>query len=79
MGRRFGDLVLSCEQGAPIGIRYAEGTVDLNPPDGHVVAPGDVLIVISANSDASTSAPSRQAPSFPLHASGQAPCGRAGC
>jgi hypothetical protein len=50
-GRTFGDLVLSYEQGAAIGVRYPDGTVDLNPPDGHVVAEGDILVVVSRNVD----------------------------
>lgn len=65
VGRRFGDLVLSYEQGAPIGIRYAEGAVDLNPPNGQIVAPGDVLIVISANSDAIDLRPEPARPQLP--------------
>ena len=50
-GRTFGDLVLSYEQGALIGVRYPDGTVDLNPPDGHIVAEGDILVVVSRNAD----------------------------
>lgn len=52
-GGAFGDLVLSYEQGAAIGVRYPDGTVDLNPPDGHVVAEGDILVVfVSRNVEA---------------------------
>ena len=51
-GRIFGDLVLSYEQGAAIGVRYPDGTVDLNPPDGHVVGEGDTLVVVSRNVEA---------------------------
>ncbi len=50
-GRAFGDLVLSYEQGAPIGIRYSDGIVDLNPPDGHVVAETETVVVITGNAE----------------------------
>jgi hypothetical protein len=45
--RTFGDLVGSFEQGAPIGLRYADGTVDLNPPDDHVLAATEDLVVVT--------------------------------
>lgn len=47
VGKRFGDLVLSYERGAPIGIRYPSGTVDLNPPDDHVIVAEDTLVIIT--------------------------------
>ncbi|HEX2119502.1 MAG TPA: hypothetical protein VHF91_09985 [Acidimicrobiales bacterium] len=49
VGKRFGDLVLSYERGAPIGIRYPDGAVDLNPPDDHVVTRDDTLVIITDN------------------------------
>lgn len=45
VGKRFGELVLSYERGALIGVRYADGAVDLNPPDDHVVAADDTLVL----------------------------------
>ena len=45
-GRRFGDLVLSYEQGAPIGVQRADGVVDLNPPDDHVIGHGEAVVVV---------------------------------
>ncbi|HEX2048746.1 MAG TPA: hypothetical protein VHF27_13350 [Acidimicrobiales bacterium] len=47
VGKRFGDLVLSYERGAPIGIRYPDGTVDLNPPDDYVIDGEDTLVIIT--------------------------------
>lgn len=48
-GRRFGDLILAYERGAPIGIRYPDGVVELNPTDDRVVATDDVLVVVTAS------------------------------
>lgn len=50
-GRRFGDLVLSYEHGAPIGVRYPDGMVDLNPPDEHVLVAEDSIVVVTDNLD----------------------------
>ena len=50
-GRRFGDLVLSYERGAPIGIRYPDGVVDLNPPDDHVLDAEDTVVVVADSLD----------------------------
>jgi voltage-gated potassium channel Kch len=50
-GRTFGDLVMSYEQGAAIGVRYPDGVVDLNPPDDHLVAPEDTLVLVTDNLD----------------------------
>jgi voltage-gated potassium channel Kch len=46
-GRLFGDLVLSYEQGAPIGLRYPDGVVDLNPPDGYELEAGDSVVLVT--------------------------------
>ncbi|MEA2685978.1 MAG: hypothetical protein QOE93_1173 [Actinomycetota bacterium] len=48
-GRTFGDLVLSYEVGAPIGIRYPDGIVQLNPPDDRVITKDDMLVVVTDN------------------------------
>ena len=50
-GRSFGDLVLSYERGSPIGLRRADGVVDLNPRDDCVVADDDTIVVITDNLD----------------------------
>jgi hypothetical protein len=50
-GRTFGDLVLSYEQGSPIGLRQADGIVDLNPPDGHVLTGEEMVVVVTDNLD----------------------------
>ena len=47
-GRHFGDLVMAYERGAPIGIRYSDGVVELNPSDDQVVADTDVVVVVTA-------------------------------
>jgi ion channel POLLUX/CASTOR len=49
LGRRFGDLVLSYEVASPIGLRYPDGVVDLNPPDEHVLVEGDSVVLITDN------------------------------
>lgn len=49
VGRRFGDLVLSYELASPIGVRYPDGVVDLNPPDDHVLVDGDSVVLVTDN------------------------------
>jgi voltage-gated potassium channel Kch len=49
VGRRFGDLVLSYEAASPIGVRYSDGVVDLNPPDDHVIEEGGSVVLITNN------------------------------
>ena len=51
-GRRFGDLVLSYEQGAPIGLQYPDGVVELNPPDDYVLVDGDIVVLVASDLDA---------------------------
>lgn len=46
-GRTFGDLALAFEQGAPIGLRYVDGTVELNPPAGHVLDEREALVLVT--------------------------------
>jgi ion channel POLLUX/CASTOR len=48
-GRSFGDLVLSYEQGSPIGVRHADGVVDLNPDDDRRLAEDDMVVVVTDN------------------------------
>ncbi len=50
-GKRFGDLVLRFVRGAPIGVRFADGTVQLNPPDDYTLADGDSLVMVADPSD----------------------------
>jgi voltage-gated potassium channel Kch len=50
-GRTFGELVLSYEQGSPIGLRGADGAVDLNPPDDFVLSEDDMIVVVTDNLD----------------------------
>ena len=51
VGRSFGDLVLSYERGSPIGLRRADGVVDLNPQDDRVIAVDDTIVVVTDNLD----------------------------
>ena len=63
VGMRFGDVVLRYKQGVPIGIRYAAGSVELNPPDDYVLVAGDSVVMVAdaddslALSEAATHAP----------------------
>ncbi|PWH14590.1 MAG: potassium transporter TrkA [Anaerolineae bacterium] len=50
-GKMYGDALLSYEDSALLGIRRADGTVLLNPPSETRFAPGDQLIIISADDD----------------------------
>jgi len=47
IGRRFGDLVLSYEAASPIGVRYLDGVVDLNPPDEYVMVEGEAVVLVT--------------------------------
>jgi len=49
VGRRFGDLVLAYEVASPIGVRYPDGVVDLNPPDDHILVEGDSAVLVTDN------------------------------
>jgi voltage-gated potassium channel Kch len=76
-GRRFGDLVLCYEQGAPIGIRYPDGVVDLNPPDDHVMAAGDSVVLVSDGIESIVLKPEPVEPALPsptVGAASQATC-----
>ena len=51
VGRTFGDALLAFEESTLIGLRSADAKPTLNPPMDTVIAPGDHLIVISADDD----------------------------
>jgi ion channel POLLUX/CASTOR len=51
VGRAFGDVLLSYADSAVIGLCYADGRVQLNPPMETVIAEGDQLIAISQDDD----------------------------
>ncbi|MDP1804478.1 MAG: hypothetical protein Q8K72_04875, partial [Acidimicrobiales bacterium] len=78
VGRRFGDLVLSYEAASPIGVRYSDGVVDLNPPDDHVIEEGGSVVLIT-NSDLTGLVlhpePIQPAPVAPRTTNGEMPSG----
>lgn len=47
VSRTYGDAVLSFETCAAIGLCYANGEIELNPPMGTLIATGDQIIAIS--------------------------------
>ncbi len=50
-GKTFGDALLAYEDSAALGLLSANKTVTLNPPMDTRIAPGDQLIVVSADDD----------------------------
>ncbi|MDQ4068689.1 MAG: hypothetical protein M3203_04310, partial [Actinomycetota bacterium] len=73
MGRTFGDLVLSYERGAPIGVRHRDGVVDLNPPDHHVVSEGEMLVLVAEDLDHVELLPEPEHPELPPPSPGATP------
>jgi len=51
VGKTFGEVLLSYEDSAVIGLRQAQGGVRLNPPMDTLIAPGDQIIAISEDDD----------------------------
>jgi ion channel POLLUX/CASTOR len=49
VGKCFGEALLSYAQSAVIGLRFADGPIQLNPPMETVLAAGDQVIAISAD------------------------------
>jgi K+/H+ antiporter YhaU regulatory subunit KhtT len=73
-GKRFGDLVLRYNRGAPIGVRFADGKVQLNPPDDYALAEGDSVVMVADPSDTlELSTESVHAPAVPRSSNGSAP------
>ncbi len=50
-GKTFGDALFAYEDSAVVGLRFANGTIKLNPPMDTRLAPGDKVIAISADDD----------------------------
>jgi len=50
-GRTYGDALLAFEDSAVIGLRFADGTVSLNPPMDTLLAAGDMVIAVSEDDD----------------------------
>ncbi len=51
VGKTFGEALLAYEDSAVIGLQYATGQVQLNPPMATVIQPGDQIIAISEDDD----------------------------
>jgi ion channel POLLUX/CASTOR len=61
-GKTFGDTLAAYEDTAVMGMRFADGRIQLNPPMDTVVQKGDQLIVVAEDDDTiklSTKAPPR--------------------
>lgn len=50
-GSTWFQLLQAYPASSPIGIRHADGRIELNPPGDHVLAPGDQVIAISEDDD----------------------------
>lgn len=50
-GRTFGEALLQFEDSAVLGLRFASGTVSLNPTMDTSLAPGDQVIALSTDDD----------------------------
>ncbi|MCI0520407.1 MAG: NAD-binding protein [Chloroflexi bacterium] len=50
-GKTFGEALLAYEASAVIGLRYADGRVQLNPPAEMVIQTGDKIIAVSEDDD----------------------------
>lgn len=50
-GKSFGEILLAYERSAIIGLRFADGRIQLNPPMSTTLATGDQVIAISADDD----------------------------
>jgi Trk K+ transport system NAD-binding subunit len=51
VGATYGEALFRCERAAPIGLRFQDGSVQLNPPMDTVIQAGDQLIAIAASED----------------------------
>ena len=49
VGRTFGQALLSYDTSSVIGLRRADGRIELNPPVASTIEPGDAVIAISAD------------------------------
>jgi ion channel POLLUX/CASTOR len=54
VGRSFADAMQAFATSTPIGLLYADGHVQLNPPHATLLAQGDQIIAISADDDTLT-------------------------
>ncbi|HEX8220515.1 MAG TPA: NAD-binding protein [Chloroflexia bacterium] len=51
VGKTFGEALFAYRKSALIGLRRADGAVHLNPPMDTVIAPGDMMIVVTEDDD----------------------------
>ena len=51
VGMKFGAALLAFESSSLLGLRFADGRIELNPPMGTVIAEGDEAIVIAEDDD----------------------------
>lgn len=51
VGKSFGETLLAYERSAVIGLRFADGRIQLNPPMNTPLAAGDQVIAISVDDD----------------------------
>lgn len=49
VGKSFGEALLAYERSALLGLRFADGRIQLNPPIATVLAPGDQVIALAAD------------------------------
>jgi ion channel POLLUX/CASTOR len=50
-GKTYGDALLAYEESAVMGLRRADGTVQMNPPLDSMLQTGDAVVAISADDD----------------------------
>lgn len=51
VGKTFGEALLAYERAALLGLRFADGRVQLNPPMNTPIAAGDQVVAIAADDD----------------------------
>lgn len=52
VGKPFGEAVLAYDRSAVLGLRFADGRIQLNPPMTTILAAGDQVVAIAADDDA---------------------------
>lgn len=52
VGKPFGEALLAYDRSAVLGLRFADGRIQLNPPMTTILAAGDQVVAIAADDDA---------------------------
>ncbi len=65
VGHTFGEALLAYERCAVIGLRFADGRVELDPSTQTVIAEGDMVIVVAEDDDAVAAGSPEQRPWTP--------------